>query len=154
MQRLDKHFRTLTQDVFKKHGFAQGDVLSHWAAIVGDQIGALARPERIKWPRAGETLQGGTLHLKAYAGRALDVEYAAPLIQDKVNQFLGYQAISKIKVMPTAEIYRPRLKASDPAPSPALVARLAEVEASPLKEALTRLGAGILQSSQRSPQAK
>lgn len=155
MQTLDKHFRKLTEPVFKKHGFAQGDVLSHWPTIVGGQIAAIAIPEKIRWPRGQEEKQGGTLTLKVQAGRGLDVQYAAQAIMEKVNAFLGYQAVKALKIQQSHD-FQPRLKPVliTPSPTPAILAQVAPVSDPDLQAALARLGAGVLTSLQRSPQAK
>jgi hypothetical protein len=154
METLDKHFRKLTETVFKKHGFAQGDVLSHWPQIVGHVLASISVPDRIRWPRGTEDKQGGTLHIKAQAGRALDVQYAAAAIIEKVNQFLGFAAISAIKVtqgtLPAAQAEKPT---SDPS-TQAVLGRLSQVEDPELKAALARLGAGISAQNPRSPQVK
>jgi hypothetical protein len=153
METLDKHFRTLTQAVFKKHGFAQGDVTAHWPQIVGDTLAHLCVPERIRWPR-GEDKQGGTLFLKAQAGRALDVQYASAAIIEKVNQFLGYQAIATIKVSAAHSIAAPAEKPIATAPTPEILAQIEPVADPVLKSALARLGAGVTAENARSPQPK
>jgi hypothetical protein len=156
MHTIDKHFRNLTGAVFKKHGFAQGDVLSHWPQIAGDQLAAIARPERLRWPR-GENETGGTLFLAVAPGRTLDVQYAAPLLLERLNQFLGFQAITAIKTVQSAAFHaaQPVRKPAPPNISQAdVAARLSPVADADLKAALTRLGAAVLSENPRSPQAQ
>jgi hypothetical protein len=148
METLGKHFRILTEAAFKSHGFAQADVLARWPEIVGEAIAAAARPERIRWPRSagGGQLQGGTLFIKASAGRGLDVQQAVPLIIERINRFLGYGAIMVVKIqqsheMPEAPIARPAPGALSEPPQ-----GIAEPE---LAAALQRLGGGV---AARSPQ--
>jgi hypothetical protein len=155
METLDKHFRTLTKSAFKTFGFAQGDVLAHWPQIVGDKLSHLASPERITWPRGQDEKQGGTLYLKVNAGRGLDVDYAAPSIMEKVNGFLGYSAISRIKTSPRHLVPSPpterRRKLE---PDEMVMTRVRSVEDDDLKAALARLGAGVSRESPLYPQAK
>jgi hypothetical protein len=155
MQTINKHFRTLTEPVFKKHGFAQGDVLAHWPQIVGEQAAAISNPEKIRWPRGTDGKSGGTLHVKVQAGRGLDVEYAAAGIVERVNQFLGYQGVTALKVV-QAHDFRPSIKVSRRAPEPTsgVLARVAPIADPELQAALARLGAGVSTLSPRSPQAK
>jgi hypothetical protein len=155
MQTINKHFRTLTEPVFKKHGFAQGDVLAHWPQIVGEQAAAISSPEKIRWPRGSEARSGGTLHVKVQAGRGLDVEYAAVGIVERVNQFLGYQGVTALKVVQTHD-FRPSVKVSRKAPEPtlAVLSRVAPIADPELQAALARLGAGVSTLTPRSPQAK
>jgi hypothetical protein len=155
MQTLDKHFRKLTEPVFKKHGFAQGDVLAHWPQIVGEQAAAISSPEKIRWPHGKDAKSGGTLHVKVQTGRGLDVEYAAAGILERVNQFLGYQGVVALKVVQSHD-FRPSIKVARKAaePSPAILARVAPVADIELQAALARLGAGVATLTPRSPQAK
>ncbi len=83
MESLTKHFRSITRAAFARHGFAQADVVSNWTEIVGEDLGAISAPERIRWPRgAGDEARksGGTLVMRAAPGRALDLQYEAPRI--------------------------------------------------------------------------
>ncbi len=155
METLDKHFRKLTASVFQKHGFAQGEVLSHWPEIVGEQVAAISTPERIRWPRGHEEKSGGTLNVKVQAGRGLDVEYAAAGIVERVNRFLGYQAVTALKVTQSHNFTRTvKAKIPQPIASPQVLDRVARVEDIDLQAALTRLGASVSVQNPRSPQAK
>ena len=103
MQTIDKHFRNLAKAAFQRHGFASEQLVARWRVIVGDEVAAICRPEKIKWPRGNNASghqSGGTLLLKAVAGRALELHYESPRIIEKVNQFLGYGAIAALKVSP------------------------------------------------------
>jgi hypothetical protein len=150
MQSLGKHFQSLAKTALAKHGFAQGDLLSHWSDIVGEPAGLYARPERIKWPRDKEA-SGGTLVLTAAPGRALDVQYASPVILQRINQFFGYQAIAAIKIIQSAKPLHSQPKITlKPVPTAALMQQLEAIADPALKAALTSLGASL----PRSPQAK
>jgi hypothetical protein len=158
MQTLDKDFRALTRAAFARYGFAYGDLITQWPAIVGDSVAQWSEPERIKWPRAGvdERKQGGTLVIRVTPGRGLDLQHETPRIIERINAFYGYAAIGAIKI-------RQGALSQKKAPVQALpelgthAARALESEldgvADPgLKDALRRLGQGVL--SPRSPQAK
>ena len=157
MQTLDKDFRALTRAAFARYGFAYADLITQWPAIVGDQLAQWCEPERIRWPRNGadERKQGGTLVIRAVAGRGLDLQHETPRIIDRINAFYGYSAIASVKVMQgtfrrkPAAAPRPEL---DPEQARTLETRLEAVADPALKEALRRLGKEIL--TPRSPQAK
>jgi hypothetical protein len=155
METLDKHFRNLAGAAFKKHGFATADVVSRWAEIVGSDVAKLCTPQRIRWPRTAEAT-GGTLVLIAAPGRSLDVQYAAPKLLERINQFLGFAAIAKIKV----EASHTELTSSGPthalpaAEIPLSDQRFNEISDDPLKHALARLGSAIKSEEIRSPQGE
>ena len=157
MQTLDKHFRAITGAIFKRHGFAQADVLSHWPEIMGAELAKTCIPERIRWPKPGElsNARGATLSVKAYAGEALTVQYAVPQMLEKLNSFLGHGAITSIKISSSYSARKP-VEAPKPATvaSPALRAKLSPISDDALQASLLHLGAAVNSRSPRSPQAK
>jgi len=159
MQTLDKPFRNLTQAAFARYGFAYGELLSQWAAIVGEGTAKVCKPERISWPRqAGETVQrqGGTLILCALPGRALELQYETPRLIERINGFYGYSAIVTIKIRQARSAFgkpagRPK-RTLAPDQAAALDTELARVGDEGLREALRRLGTGALARSKSSQQ--
>ena len=153
MDRLDKHFRRLTKAVFSRYGFAYGEVLSQWPAIVGEDLGHVSVPERIRWPRAGgrdSRKAGGTLVLRVAEGRALEVQHLVPRILERINGFYGYEAVSALKILQGGLALPPRAK-PEPAPGnagEALCQRMQAIEDEALRSALLRLGTAV---SQRNP---
>jgi hypothetical protein len=142
METLAKHFRNLTKPVFQKHGFAQAELLSRWADIAGTDIAAAARPERIRWPKGSEAAkQGGTLHLIAKAGKALDIQYAVPTIIARVNSYLGFNAITAVKVISSQELPTPPKPATPAASAP----HFAGIDDGDLQAALGRLAIAVAQ---------
>jgi hypothetical protein len=156
METLDKHFRDLTRAAFARYGLASADLAAGWAEIAGAELAAISAPERIRWPKgSSETARqtGGTLTVRAAPGRALDVEYAGPLIIERVNRFLGYGAVARVKVIQAGRWERPR-PAAQPvvAASAPFAAEIEAVEDTALRAALTRLGRGVASRRAGSPQ--
>jgi len=152
METLDKHFRELTRAAFARHGFAHGELLARWPEIVGEELSSASEPERIKWPRgASEDARkaGGTLVIRAAPGRGLELQHQAPLIMERINRFLGYGAITSVKIVQAATWAR---NAPFIAPVPAkklYEQELVTIEDNSLKAALERLGAAV--ATARSP---
>ncbi len=147
METLDKYFRNLAKAAFARHGFASEQLISQWSIIVGEPWASYSVPDKIIWPRAAadsSRKMGGTLVVRAAAGRALDLQYEAPRIIERVNQFLGYGAIGTLKIMQDSlQIEKPK-----PAPRPisaqaraAWQAKIDDIADDGLKAALTRLAA-------------
>ncbi len=149
MQTLGKHFNALAKVALQKHGFAQADLLSNWDVVAGD-VSSFAVPDRIKWPRVvgNERIQGGTLVVKVNPGRALDVQYQIPQLIERLNQFLGYGAITAIKVLQASHsVTRPKPGPKPvPVPSAAVQEQVGNITQEPLKQALMQLGAQVAQS--------
>jgi hypothetical protein len=153
METLDKHFRNLAGAAFKKHGFASADVVSHWPEIAGAEIAKISFPQRIRWPRTAEAT-GGTLILVAAPGRSLDVQYASANLLERINQYLGFAAIAKIKV--EASHATPPQKTTNPLPERPDFSisdqQLNDISDNALKQALARLGGAIKSGEKGSPQ--
>ena len=91
----------LTHKAFEKYGFAAAALITDWAMIVGKDIAAYTAPERLKWPRgvgirddvddgaAGRP--GATLIVRVEPARALDVQYKAQQILERINGHFGYR---------------------------------------------------------------
>jgi hypothetical protein len=145
----------LTAKAFEKFGFSTASLITDWPAIAGKELAAYTAPERLKWPRnadvsddeeasSRQSRRGATLVLRVDAGRALDVQYKARQITERINAYFGYAAIAELRIVqaPIA-----RSAAAAPRAVPAVLAPfLAEVQgiADPaLRQALSRLGAGV-----------
>ncbi|MBU1210254.1 MAG: DUF721 domain-containing protein [Alphaproteobacteria bacterium] len=99
----------LAQKAFEKYGFSTVALLTDWAAIAGADLAVFTRPEKLKWPRmvsvsgdvdAGcEGRPGATLILRVEPARALDVEYGAGQIVERINSYFGYRAVSGLKIL-------------------------------------------------------
>jgi hypothetical protein len=79
---------------FKRFGFVQGAVVSRWAEIVGERYAKVSTPESIRFPAGKKS--DGTLTLAVEGAHAPLMQHLAPLIMERVNRFLGYEAVGKI----------------------------------------------------------
>jgi hypothetical protein len=158
MHTLTKPFRELTRAAFARYGFAYADLIAQWPEIAGERVAQWSEPERIRWPRqsSGDRKMGGTLVIRAALGRGLDLQHEVPRVLERINAFYGYGAIAQIKIVQGAlqrrnRPSRPVLKLDETA-ARSLDSQLTPVNDPDLKEALRRLGTGVLAS--RSPQTK
>jgi hypothetical protein len=149
----------LTKPAFEKFGFSAATLITDWATIVGPSIAAYASPERLKWPKlppkaaeAGEARPPATLVLAVDPGRALDVQYRARQIVDRINAYFGYRAVGDVRIVQGA--LRP-VDLGSIAPKGGATRRQAappaEVDAvgdERLRSALARMAEGLAQRSQ------
>lgn len=111
---------TLTKKAFEKFGFSTATLLTDWAQIVGAEIAGYTVPERLKWPRApqgdyGEeesARPGATLILRVDPARALDVEYRARQITDRINAYFGYRAVESLRLVQAPVLETKRVQES------------------------------------------
>lgn len=147
--------RPVLDKVAGRHGFAQPDVLVRWPEIVGDALAPTCRPVKVRY--GSNRSLGATLVVQAEGARAPEVEHLAPRIIERVNQFYGYRAVSRVRVVQTgaAGLAEPVATFSGPKHAPTAeeaeraAALAAGVEDGGLRDALTRLGANVLARGRR-----
>lgn len=111
----------LTRKSFEKYGFSTAALLTDWPRIVGAELAGATVPERLKWPRATETLEdeatrtgreGATLVLRVDPALALEVEYRGRQIVERINAFFGYGAVAELRLLQAPIEPRPRSPAA------------------------------------------
>jgi hypothetical protein len=145
MDRLDKHFRQLTQAVFARFGHAYAELLRQWPALAGDALARISRPDRLRQAGRGG---GSVLTLRVAPGHAVLVHHDAPRLVERINSAFGYQVVERLKIL--ADDTLVDQPAAEPVGEPAhrlaagdrlkLKARLKAVPDERLREALGRLG--------------
>jgi hypothetical protein len=145
----------LTRKAFEKYGFSTASLITDWATIAGAELAAYTAPERLKWPHRAEHpdegtppsqrgRQGATLVLRVDGARALDVQYNALQIIERLNAYFGYAAISELRIV-QAPLAKPRTVGPPPPRQVAqpLTQEVAHVADPGLRSALARLGGGV-----------
>lgn len=153
----------LTRKAFEKYGFSAASLLTDWPSIVGAEVAGFAAPERLKWPRGvairedaeagAEGRPGAVLVLRVDPARALDVQYKAQQILERINVYFGYRAVAELRIVqaPLAK------RASVPAPqqiakprtlTPSEAPELADIADEQLRNALARLKSWLTDGKQ------
>lgn len=113
-----------------RRGFAEGGLVAHWPAVVGEEIARATAPLKLSYPR-GER-RGGTLTLVVASARAVEIQHLVPQILERINGYLGFTAVARLK-LEQGRLPRPRRTAMrEPAP-------LAPAERASLEQAVTRI---------------
>jgi hypothetical protein len=136
--------------VTARRGFATAELIAAWAEIVGVRYADCSRPEKIVWPRgkANED-KAGTLVVAVEGPRALLLQHETDQIVERVNGFLGYGAVGRIKIVqgavaPSASAQPPNEMPLDADDLTRLDDALAAVDGAELRAALARLGRGVI----------
>ncbi len=80
------------------HGLIEIDLIRNWEKIVGSELAEQTLPQKIDFKK--DARDDGTLCLLVSSGAfALQINYQADIILQKVNTYFGYKAINKIKIM-------------------------------------------------------
>lgn len=155
----------LTKPAFERYGFSAAALITDWSTIIGPDIARYTMPERLKWPRrvewTGEDVAdadrgrpGATLVLAVTAGRALDVQYKAAQIVERINNYFGYRAVADLRIVQVTALAAPTSPPAKPVAETALAARAPRAElqsiAEPdLRAALERMAAGLVSRKSR-----
>src|ERR1700676_388840 len=135
-------------DAYAKQGFASRELVTRWAEIAGPEVAAHSEPLKIQWPRPveGQPAEPATLVLRVEGPMALEIQHASDVILQRVNRFLGWNAVGRLALR-QAPLSRPKPRKALNAPDAASVAKLAatlsSVEDEDLRAVLARLGASI-----------
>lgn len=134
----------------RRAGLSLGLVQS-WEEIVGARLANLTRPERIAWPRRlheDDPFEPATLIIACEGRAALHLQHETGEVIARVNAFLGFAAIARIKIVqkPVAVAEKPRRPQRPLSLGEAtrLDRMVAEVEDEGLREALARLGRSVI----------
>lgn len=85
----------------KRAGISIGLVQS-WEEIVGPRLAGTSRPEKIQWPRRmreDDPFEPAVLVVACQGVAALHLQHQADEIIGRVNAFLGFQAIGRIRIV-------------------------------------------------------
>jgi hypothetical protein len=153
----------LTRKAFEKFGFSTATLITDWARIVGAELAQYTIPDKLKWPRGGDMIgvgdddgerRGATLILRVDPARALDVEYRARQVMDRINGYFGYRAIETLRLVQAPLLPREGRNPNDlrsgaaPSPPPPHKEEKENV-GNPLGAALARLEQGVMHGGMR-----
>ncbi|OCW55642.1 DUF721 domain-containing protein [Hoeflea olei] len=128
-------------------------LLGSWDEIAGEQFAGCSRPERIRWPRqdapdeTGGGFAPGVLTVACEGARALFLMHQEAEMIARVNGFFGFRAISQIRIVQKAvqaPTRKPQPRPLDAGEKRRLDDMLQSVEDPKLRQALERLGAGVI----------
>jgi hypothetical protein len=134
-----------------QHGFATSELIARWDDLIGPRFARVTRPLRVVWPRVSAEVAAesgrppATLVVRCEGAHALELQYHAPILIERVNALYGWRAIGKVSIR-QGPVDKPRRAAPVPEPPPAPRHMAAQVEAvadEGLREALDRLGRAV-----------
>ncbi len=97
IQGLRSFKNTLPKEVKKiisKKGHIYTETLDNWRSIVGDDLFKVCYPKSFKH---SNRLSPSYLSIMVKRGHEVDIEYSKKKILDKLNSYLGYNAVEKLK---------------------------------------------------------
>ena len=138
----------IVKPIFGRRGFGGAAIVNSWVEVVGSVLARHTFPEQISYPN-GSRLDG-TLHLRVNSSAmALELQHLAPQLQDKINTYFGYRAISRIKIVqgpiPETETEEKKKRRPLHAEEKDKLEQSLKIISDPeLKAALSKLGSSII----------
>lgn len=135
-------------DLFARQGFASRELVTRWREIAGDEVAAHSQPVKIQWPRpVGDAPpEPATLVLRVEGPMALEIQHSSDVIIERVNRFLGWQAIGRLALR-QAPLTRAERRPARAKPDQDEMARISDtlgaVADDGLRDALAKLGASL-----------
>lgn len=134
--------------ICQQNGFIQARILLEWEYIVTPQFAQFCTPLKVNFPMKQRT--NGRLFLRTTSSMATEISYLEPQILSRINQYFGYQAISKISlqqgpVTPKKNPQNTMQKPLSAACQSSLEDQVLPIEDERLRTALFSLGVGIFQ---------
>ncbi len=146
----------LTHKAFEKYGFAAAALITDWVSIVGEEVARFTAPERLKWPRdagshrdieaGAEGRPGAMLVVRVEPSRALDVQYKAQQIIERINVHFGYRAVAELRILqaPLPARSQPVAAAPRATETPCAAPELAGIADERLRASLAALKTGLM----------
>ena len=139
--------------ICQQNGFIQSRILLEWEYIVTPQFAQLCTPLKVTFPLKQRT--NGRLLLRATSSMATEISYLEPHILSRINQYFGYQAISKISLQQGPISHsplqkKPKQKPLSQSEQTSLESQVQPIEDERLRTALLSLGVGISQDKAKS----
>jgi hypothetical protein len=140
----------------KRAGISIGLVQS-WEEIAGPRLAGHSRPEKIQWPRRmheDDPFEPATLVIACEGMAALHLQHETGEIINRVNAFLGFNAIGRIRILQKPVLSekarpKPALRPLTPVEKAKLSDTVGKIEDEGLRASLERLGATILGERKR-----
>jgi hypothetical protein len=138
--------------VLARQGFSESNILLFWEEIVGERLAAVSEPLCLRWPPRGNAqheLAPATLVVRVEGAYGLELQHMSGRIIERVNVHLGFACVGRISIKQGPLERRADAKAARHPPPPEAVAAaeasVVGIENRGLREALSRLGARVLQ---------
>mgnify|MGYP005843479149 CR=1 FL=1 len=150
MRTLGRSLHKILKPLAQKKGFSDARVFSHWQQIVGKDMAAAAKPQK---------LNDNTLTLSVPNGAvAMDVQHQALQLMERINSHFGFRAVQRIKTVQTFMELEPVVYKQNQNPDKGAQIRAAaqveNVQDLNLRQALSRLGAYVEMRNSRAQNKK
>jgi len=152
---LSRILAPLARNILGKKSPLFGKLVLNWHDIVGSEIAKITVPSDLKFSKSKKISNTAILYISTDSASAVELSYKTIFLMEKLNAFLGYQAITDIKIIHNSEALlkhqekqkknkkchkRHEITAED---ATRIQEKTSNIEDDALKEALEKLGQAI-----------
>lgn len=146
----------VTRPILGRRGFAEANIITEWATIIGTNLARICHPEKLAFPK-GKRIDG-VLHVRVVGGAATELQHLEPQVVERINAYFGYAAVGRLKLLhtpPIGPVTTPRQPIADKGgmgrlEPPLLSQKQTDtIKNSELRNALENLGRAIVTRSRR-----
>ena len=81
----------------KEKNFIEISLIKNWKKIIGNNIAEFCWPIKVSFQNINNS--NGIIFLKTSRGKSMEIEFKNEEFIEKLNQYFGYKAISKISIV-------------------------------------------------------
>ena len=94
LESLGSIFVPIVKEIMNSEDFIEADILLNWYDVVGQELGRVIRPIKIKYDKKENQR---VLYVEVpVGGYALEIQHREKYILEKINAYFGYSAIQKL----------------------------------------------------------
>lgn len=106
LESLGSIFVPIVKEIMNSEDFIEADILLNWYDVVGQELGRVIRPLKIKYDKKESQR---VLYVEVpVGGYALEIQHREKYILEKINAYFGYSAIQKLNISQNLNM-RPQL---------------------------------------------
>lgn len=142
---------SLLDPLLRKRAGINIGLVQSWEEIAGPRLAAVTRPEKIVWPRRlheDDPFEPATLVIACDGSAAFRLQHETGEIISRVNAFLGFMAVARIKIVQKSVAPqvkpKPKLRPLSGAEEKRLDGMVSGIEDDGLRESLAKLGRSML----------
>lgn len=112
MKELSDVLGKVTDSIYSKKGYVEGQILTNWMNIVGSEIASCSIPDGVVF--SGNKKHAATLKIQVSSDKIFELDFMKDSLIERINNYFGYNAIGRIVI----KQYVPLLKSESSTESP------------------------------------
>ena len=93
---LGSFMAKVMKPALNNHSLNHSRLILDWDQIVGPELARYSQPERLFFQTPEGQRKEGTLTIRVTSGAALEFQHLTGMLLERINQFFGYKALTRI----------------------------------------------------------